>query len=199
MGKLQAIVSQQPSHFSSTPTASSSPRGSNPDDLMVNYCLLICKVTNYLMEWFYIIGPLPRKHFSYPRLNAENFDCGAARQDRKGFEQHGCNNLGCLLFPGRACWVFPHRKSVPNKDWNNSKEKISQRYIKCCIRWMLGFVFNRKKNLFRFLNRFYRKSLVSMARRSSYWRSHCPCCSGTSPAWMPHQHSQEKDETGLGL
>ncbi|KAK4021751.1 hypothetical protein OUZ56_003660 [Daphnia magna] len=35
MGKLQAIVSQQPSHFSSTPTTSSSPRGSNPDDLMV--------------------------------------------------------------------------------------------------------------------------------------------------------------------
>ncbi|KAK4021736.1 hypothetical protein OUZ56_003645 [Daphnia magna] len=34
MGKLQAIVSQQPSHFSSTPTASSSPRGSNPDYLM---------------------------------------------------------------------------------------------------------------------------------------------------------------------
>ncbi|KAK4021745.1 hypothetical protein OUZ56_003654 [Daphnia magna] len=34
MGKLQAIVSQQPSHFSSTPTASSSPRGSNPDDVM---------------------------------------------------------------------------------------------------------------------------------------------------------------------
>ncbi|KAK4021730.1 hypothetical protein OUZ56_003639 [Daphnia magna] len=47
------------------------------DDLIIQ----LASMTNYLMEWFYIIGPIPRKHFSYPRLNAENFDCGAARQD----------------------------------------------------------------------------------------------------------------------